>query len=150
MLLFRQLFIRPIFVRNKSTGKLEILDWGFNGWGYDTPYKLDNTIPVGAANQLKMKRVNLNDVVLEGGAVEIDGRGTLLATRSAVLKNKRNPGMTEAEMESYMRKYMGITNVIWLEGGPGGKEDITDTHIDGLARFGDPNTIVSMNRKQLK
>ena len=57
--------------------------------------------------------------------------------------------MTQAAMEGYMRRYMGIVNAIWLEGSPGGNIDITDTHIDGLARFGNPNTIVTMSRNDL-
>lgn len=137
-----------IFVRNQS-GQLQISDWGFNGWGLDTPYSKDNAVPSAIAKQLAMPRIDLNKVVLEGGAIEVDGKGTLLATKSSVLQNKRNPTLTQAQVEQSLATYLGISKFIWLDGAPGGKEDITDTHIDGFARFGDERTLVTMSATDL-
>jgi len=143
----------PVFVQNNKAseggGDVEILDWGFNGWGYDAPYRLDNEVPASVSEYLNMTRIDLTDVVLEGGAIEVDGRGTLMATRSSVLENGRNRDVTQQEMEDLMLEYMGVEQVIWLDGKYGGKEDITDYHVDGFARFGDPNTIVTMSDSDL-
>jgi len=139
----------PVFVYDNQYN-LNITDWGFNGWGYDTPYRKDDTVPRAISNRLDMKRIDLNDVILEGGSVEVDGNGTLMATRSSVLENGRNPDISEAEMESILTRYLGVSNFIWLDGAAGGKEDITDTHIDGFARFGNEGTLVTMRDADLR
>ena len=138
----------PIFTFDQSGG-LQATDWGFNGWGLDAPYRWDDVVPVAVAAALEIPRVDLSEVVLEGGAIEVDGRGTLIATRSSILEPDRNPQLTEEEVETVIAEAFGIRNFIWLDGGPGGQEDITDTHIDGLARFADPKTIVTMNAADL-
>ena len=140
----------PIFVYDWFTDELKINDFGFNGWGFDTPFALDNTVPIGVANQHGFQRFDLNDLILEGGAIEVDGNGTLMATRSSILEPDRNPGWTEEEVEEYLSDMLGVTNFVWLDGAPGGQFDITDTHIDGFARFGLPNTIVTMNPDDLR
>ena len=137
----------PIFVRG-ADGQLKATDWGFNGWGLDAPYTLDDPIPTQVAGSLGMPAVDLSSVVLEGGAIEVDGYGTLLATRSSILEPARNPGLSQAYVESVMTQHLGVTNFIWLDGMFGGWEDITDTHIDGLARFSG-QTIVTMERDDL-
>ncbi|WP_020396282.1 agmatine deiminase family protein [Thiolinea disciformis] len=138
----------PIFTLNDSR-QLQITDWGFNGWGGDTRYRLDNTVPSSVAQQLGLPRIDLNKIVLEGGAFEIDGQGTFLATKSAILEPKRNPNLTQAALEANLKVQLGVKKFIWLEGAPGGKEDITDTHIDGFARFGTPDTVVTMSNSDL-
>jgi len=139
----------PIFVL-KDGCSVEALDFGFNGWGYKARYRKDNQVPSAVAKYLGMDVVDLTDVTLEGGGIEVDGRGTLMATRSSVLENGRNPAMTETRMESVMREYMGAERVIWLDGADGGGEDITDYHVDGFARFGNTRTIVTMNERDLR
>ncbi len=139
----------PIFVYD-GHGELEITDWGFNGWGFDAPYRLDDRVPAAVARNLGLRRTRLPGVVLEGGAIEVDGRGSLMATRSSILEPDRNPGLTEAELEDVLGPQLGIDKFIWLDGRPGGNADITDTHIDGFARFGDPETIVTMRRGALR
>lgn len=138
----------PIFVfdANKS---LKFTDWGFNGWGLDTAYAKDNTVPLAVATQLGLPRVDLNATVLEGGAVELDGYGMLMATRSSILEAKRNPGLSQAQLESLLTTHLGATKFIWLEGAPGGSDDITDMHIDGFAKFGPNRTIVTMSSADL-
>lgn len=140
----------PIFVRDLTYGDLVVADWGFNGWGFDAPFFYDNTVPIGIANQHSFPRLNLNDLVIEGGAIEVDGNGVLMATRSSILEPQRNPGWTQQEVEEYLSDIFDITKFIWLNGFDGGNEDITDTHIDGFARFGLPNTIFTMQKNDLR
>lgn len=139
----------PIFVYDDND-RLAITDWGFNGWGEDAPYRKDDTVPAAAASALGMARVDLNDFVVEGGAIEVDGRGVLMATRSSILEPSRNPGVSQAQMEAALAKQLGVSKFIWLDGAPGGSDDITDMHIDGFARFGTPDTIVTMSRNDLR
>jgi agmatine deiminase len=139
----------PIFVRDLFDGRQKISDWGFNGWGYDAPYYKDNTVPIGIATARQIPRIDLNELVLEGGSVEVDGDGVLMATRSSILEPDRNPGWTQQEVESYLTEILGVTKFIWLDGQDGGWQDITDTHIDGFARFGHPGTIVTMSQQDL-
>lgn len=138
----------PIFVYD-SNDQLKITDWGFNGWGYDTLYALDNTVPAGVAQSRALPRVDLNTTVLEGGAIEVDGKGVLMATRSSTLQNGRNPNLTQSQFENILTTNFGVTKFIWLNGAPGGQDDITDMHIDGFARFGPSNKIVTMSSSSL-
>ena len=138
----------PCFVQDDQ-GQWVVLDWGFNGWGGDTPFDLDDDVPIVTAEQLNLPLIDLNAVVLEGGAIEIDGQGTLMATRSSITGEDRNPGWTEAEIEDYFATYLGVEQVIWLDGQFGGNEDITDQHIDGFVKFASGNTIVTMSNPDL-
>lgn len=137
----------PIYVRDVN-GTLTIEGWGFNGWGEKEDFNYDDQIPQEVAVSQKMPFVELNKkMILEGGAVELDGKGSLMTTRSATLNKNRNPGMTEKEAENLFTTYLGATHFIWLDGVAG--LDITDMHIDGFARFGENNTIVTMSRNDL-
>lgn len=137
----------PIYVRNKNK-ELVIQDWGFNGWGKKTDYNNCNIIPNRIAKDQQLQMIDLNSVMInEGGAVEIDGQGTLMATKSAILNSNRNPGMSQSQAEAIFTKYLGVTNFIWLDGKAG--KDITDMHIDGFARFGNKSTIVTMAEDDL-
>lgn len=132
----------PIYVRDKS-GNLVIQDWGFNGWGNKAKYSHCNAIPTKIASDQNKTVIDLNSIMTnEGGAIEIDGNGTLLATKSAIINSNRNPNMTQAKAEAIFTKYLGVTNFIWLDGVAG--LEITDQHIDGFARFGNSTTIVTM------
>lgn len=137
----------PIYARDKN-GDLVIQDWGFNGWGKKAKFEHCNEIPREIARDQNMEYIDLNDVMInEGGSVEIDGHGTLMACKSSILNKNRNRGMTQEEAEEIFTKYLGVTNYIWLEGIPG--LEITDQHIDGFARFGNAETIVTMNEDDL-
>lgn len=138
----------PLFVYDDAR-QLRMLDWGFNGWGFDTPYTLDDGVPGSVARARGIARVDLNDTVLEGGAIEVDGNGVLMATRSSILEPDRNPDLTQAELEATLTEQLGVTKFIWLDGAPGGTDDITDMHIDGFARFGATGTIVTMSDTDL-
>ena len=138
----------PIFVYNQEN-QLHITDWGFNGWGGDTPHELCDEAPNLLAPQINLPLLDLNTMVLEGGAIEVDGAGSMMATRSSITGSDRNPNLTESEIENYMTTYLGLTNFIWLDGIFGGWEDITDQHIDGFAKFHETNTIITMNEVDL-
>ncbi|MBB6498876.1 agmatine/peptidylarginine deiminase [Pedobacter cryoconitis] len=137
----------PIYVKDQN-GKLFIEDWGFNGWGGKTAYTNCNTIPGKIAADQNIPKIDLNAIMVnEGGSVEIDGKGVLMACKSSVLNENRNPGMTQAQAEAIFTKNLGITKFIWLDGKAG--LDITDMHIDGFARFLNSSTIVTMNNEDL-
>ena len=133
----------PIFTYDK-TQTLKVQDWKFNGWGNKAAYLRDDPIPKFVANYTNLQRI---DVLMtnEGGSVEVDGKGTMMAKRSSILNSNRNLGLTQAQAEAYFRKYLGVKNFIWLDGTKGG--EITDDHIDGTARFAPGNTIVTYYRE---
>ncbi len=137
----------PMFVYD-TNNDLKIIDWGFNGWGDDAPYSKCDVIPTLLANNLSIPAIDLSAMVLEGGAIEIDGNGTLMATRSSVTHSSRNPSLTEAQIENYITTNMGVTNFIWLDGVYG--IELTDMHIDGFMKFANENTIITMNTADLQ
>ncbi len=145
----------PIYVRDKN-GNLLIEDWGFNGWGNKIDdltglliqSEKDNKIPSLIASDQGRPTIDLNSkMILEGGSIEIDGNGTLIACKSSILNNNRNRGMSQIEAENLFKKYLGVTNFIWLDGQAG--IEVTDQHIDGFARFGNSTTIVTMEQNDL-
>jgi len=137
----------PIFVKDKN-GQLFIEDWGFNAWGGKAAYGNCNLIPSKIAADQHIPKIDLNKVMInEGGSVEIDGKGALMACKSAVLNKNRNPGMTQQQAEEIFARYLGIKKVIWLEGQAG--LEITDMHIDGFARFANASTIITMSDEDL-
>lgn len=149
----------PIYVRN-SSGQLVIQDWGFNGWGGDYNFNKCNPIPTSIATATGMTVVNLNSIMtVEGGSWEMDGAGTFLATKSAILAQTnpttptginalRNVGMTEAQANAIFSQYLGATKFIWLDGWFS-QDDITDAHIDGFAKFAPGNKLVTMSQADL-
>jgi agmatine deiminase len=140
----------PIFAKSQS-GQVVLQDWGFNGWGEKFGYEKCDAIPSFVASQIGMTAIKV-PMVNEGGAVELDGNGVLMATKSAVLSQKsrstRNYGMTQAQAEANFTKYYGATKFIWLEGGFS-KDDVTDMHIDGIAKFVPGNKLVTMSNDDL-
>lgn len=145
----------PIYVKDK-TGNVVIQDWGFNGWGNKTDNQSGlliqssncNIIPSKTGTDQGKLLIDINSIMInEGGAIEIDGNRTLLATKSAILNSNRNPGMTQTQAENNFKKYLGVTNLIWLDGQAG--LELTDQHIDGFARFGNATTIVTMEQNDL-
>lgn len=137
----------PIFAYDNNK-ELTILDFGFNGWGKKEPFKKSNTIPNTIGGDLGLKIIDLNDLILEGGAYEMDGSGSFLATRSSIVNDNRNAGLSEKEIEKYLSKVYGIKNFIWLDGVVG--LDITDFHIDGFARFLNDKKIITLNDADLE
>jgi len=137
----------PIFARETHTNRTVILDFHFNGWAKYPNWRKDATVPAFAAQFLKKPlidvRIGKKPFVLEGGGIEVNGKGTLITTEECYLDQKiqpRNPGITRAEFESTVRNYLGATNVFWL--GHGIVGDDTHGHVDDLCRFVGPKTIV--------
>lgn len=132
----------PMFVFDKEN-KMVIANFGFDGWGKKTAYRNDDQIPVRVGEQKKMSVVDVSSFVLEGGSVEQDGNKTMMATLSSVVSENRNKNMTIKQAEAYLTRYLGVTNFIWLKGVI--NEDITDAHIDGMARFVDDKTLLTVS-----
>lgn len=124
-------------------GRLQLLDFGFDGWGGKYAAELDNALSLGLKGQGAFGDTPLKnlELVLEGGALETDGKGTLLAIARCLLDEKRNPGMTQARMESLLGQHLGIRRFLWLWHG-GLEGDDTDGHIDTLARFSESGAIL--------
>lgn len=134
----------PIFLTREQNGKREraIVDWGYNAWGNKyPPYDLDDAIPQHVA-KLRGLPLYSPGIVMEGGSIEPNGRGSLLTTEACLLNPNRNPHLNKSQIETYLKDYLGVTNILWL--GEGIVGDDTDGHIDDLARFTDPNTVVTV------
>ena len=118
-------------------------DFHFNGWGGKFESTLDNAIParLHRKGSFGTATIQPRDLVLEGGAVETDGAGTLLATRKTVMNTNRNPGMNQPAIEGLLTEWLGFERFLWLDHGDISGDD-TDGHIDTLARFADPGTIL--------
>lgn len=130
----------PLFVRN-AAGQVAMTDWVFNAWGgkYE-PWDLDDRAPQALAGQLGMKRFAV-PYVMEGGALEINGDGVCLTTRSCLLSLERNPDLDEPAIEKLLADNLGVSHTVWLESGLEG--DHTDGHIDTITRWVDDRTIVT-------
>jgi agmatine deiminase len=134
----------PIFVRD-TDGKVAIVKFGFNAWGNKfPPYDKDDLAPVVMARRLGMRHI-LAPMVLEGGAISVDGEGTLLTTEQCLLNPNRNPSLSRAQMERILADYLGIKKVVWLWRGV--EEDLTDGHVDGVATFAAPHLVVASRSK---
>ncbi len=131
----------PISVLTGAAAPL-LLDFGFNGWGGKFSADLDNQITgrLVAAGAFGDCQHETSALILEGGALETDGLGTLLAVKRTVLDPLRNPGWTQAAVEQELTARLGLRHFLWLEHGAISGDD-TDGHIDTLARFCDPHTI---------
>ncbi len=121
---------------------LKALDFQYNAWGGKyPPFDLDNGIPerMAAALEVPVEHVPM---VLEGGSIEVNGRGSLLTTEQCLLHPNRNPGMSRAEIEEQLRERLGVTQIIWL--GEGIVGDDTDGHIDDITRFVAEDQVVTV------
>lgn len=131
----------PIFVKNNSTGELAITDWEFNAWGGKfEPWNLDNQIPSKIARSLNLPSYK-GGMILEGGAIEVNGRGQLLTTEAVLLNPNRNAHLSREETEQRLCEGLGVSEILWLEKGIEG--DDTDGHIDDLARFTNEDTMLA-------
>ncbi len=131
----------PTFLLGSPGSPPALVDWQYNAWGGKyPPWDKDNAVPQQIAERLGYRRFAPN-FVLEGGAIEGNGRGTILTTRSCLLNPNRNPNATRESVEQHLRQYCGAKKVLWLSGGEIAGDD-TDGHIDQLARFVNPTTVV--------
>jgi agmatine deiminase len=132
----------PAFVINPvSEYPKAIVHWKYNGWGGKYPAELDTTIPSRIAEKFGLP-VFHPGIVMEGGAVDLNGKGTLITTASCLLNPNRNPGLSQSEIEKFLVDYYGVEQVLWL--GDGIEGDDTDGHVDDLTRFVNEDTVVSM------
>jgi agmatine deiminase len=137
----------PIFVR-KGKGERAVTNWHFNAWAKYDDWKKDDGANDRLAKRLKWKQWHpaFRDrrVVLEGGSIDVNGRGTLLTTEECLLSpvQARNPKLTRKELEEIFRDFLGATHVLWLKNGIAG--DDTHGHVDDLARFVNPTTVVTV------
>ena len=133
----------PAFLINpKAEQKKIIVDWGYNAWGGKyPPFDLDDVIPTLIAKHYNIPVLNPG-IVMEGGSVEFNGKGTLLTTTSCLLNENRNPQLNQRQIEEYLYNYYGVTNILWL--GDGIIGDDTDGHIDDLTRFVNEDTVVTV------
>jgi agmatine deiminase len=131
----------PTFVvRNQPDDRLAINDWIFNGWGGKyKAYEQDDQVAKSIAELLAVP-VFAHALVLEGGAIEVNGTGICLTTEQCLLNKNRNPHLSRAEIEQFLRESLGVSQIIWLGDGVAG--DDTDGHIDDIARFVNATTIV--------
>jgi agmatine deiminase len=130
----------PIFVVNRKKKELAFVHWLFNAWGGKySDLKKDAQIPTVINNRLQLNNFRPG-IVLEGGSVEVSGNGTVLTTEQCLLSKSRNPNLSKDEIEKYLQNYFGVSKTIWLKSGVAG--DDTDGHIDNLARFAGPRTIL--------
>lgn len=132
----------PVFVLGDSGGTTVLggVDFNFNGWGAKQEHAADALVAGEVTKAAGVTPVR-TDLVLEGGALEVDGHGTAIITRSCVLNDNRNPGWTQGEVEAELARLLGIRKVIWLPGIAG--RDITDGHTDFYARFVRPGVVVA-------
>ena len=134
----------PIFLVNDK-GDLAVTSWNFNGWGERYPYQKDCRVPEKVSEKYGWDFYNA-PITLEGGGIEVNGKGTLIATRSSILNPNRNPGVDQDEIENVIREYLGIDHIIWLSGASKEFCDAvgsdTDMHVDGCARFVNESTVM--------
>ncbi len=132
----------PIFVTSASTpnAPLAAVDWQYTAWGGKYPEMVrDNAIPQYIASKLNLPRFE-PEIVLEGGSIDVNGLGTCLTTEQCLLNPNRNPHLQRRDIECYLHDYLGVRHTIWLGEGIAG--DDTDGHIDDIARFVGPKTVV--------
>ncbi|MDQ6939199.1 MAG: agmatine deiminase family protein [Verrucomicrobiota bacterium] len=132
----------PIFLKRHEEPKLAIVDWGHNAWGGKyPPFDLDDVVPTRIGQVLGL-RVYDGGMILEGGSIDVNGRGACLTTESCLLNPNRNPNLTREQIEQRLRDFLGVREIFWLARGTEG--DDTDGHIDNLARFVDERTVLAM------
>ncbi len=139
----------PTFVVRESDGNVAAVKWRFNGWAKYDNHLLDEKAGQQIARWAKVpclrpQRSNGDPVILEGGSIDVNGAGCLLTTRECLLSpvQERNPGFSQEDYENVFRDYLGVRKTIWLNRGILG--DDTHGHVDDLARFVSPDTIVTV------
>ncbi len=129
----------PMFLAGGTEPAL--IDWEYNAWGGKyPPFDLDNAVP-GQVAALTGRRMFSPGIVMEGGALENNGAGTILTTEPCLLNPNRNPQLNREQIEQYLRDYACADKILWIGGSVEG--DDTDSHIDELARFVGPSTVVA-------
>ncbi len=130
----------PNFLLNRETPAVAYNDWIFNAWGnkYEE-LKRDDKIPAQLETRIGMQRFEPG-IVMEGGSIEVNGNGIVMTTEQCLLNPNRNPKLDRESIEDHLQNYLGVQQVLWL--GEGIVGDDTDGHIDDIARFVAPDTII--------
>ncbi|MBR1798480.1 MAG: agmatine deiminase family protein [Bacteroidales bacterium] len=131
----------PAFLLNRlDPTKRAMVNWNHNAWGGKYPYELDTDVPLRIHDYLSGRMSVVEDmplfepgIVMEGGSIDVNGCGDLITTTSCLLNPNRNPNLNQDQIESYLRDYYGVDNIVWL--GDGIVGDDTDGHVDDLTRF---------------
>lgn len=132
----------PTFLAGPPDLPPVLVDWEYNAWGGKyPPFDKDNEVPRRIA-ELTGRRRFAPGIILEGGAIDGNGRGTILTTESCLLNPNRNPNLSREQIEMYLADYLGARKILWLSGGEIDGDD-TDGHVDQLARFVGPSTVVA-------
>jgi agmatine deiminase len=139
----------PAFLINpKAKERKIIVDWGYNAWGGKyPPFDLDDNIPTLIGRHMNLPVV-YPGIVMEGGSVEFNGKGTVLTTTSCLLNKNRNPHLNQKQIEIFLHDYYGVDHILWL--GDGIIGDDTDGHIDDLTRFVNADTVVTVVEENKK
>lgn len=132
----------PAFLLNRTDpSKRAMVNWNHNAWGGKYPYELDNEVPLRIHDLIPDIPLFEPGIVMEGGSIDVNGAGDLLTTTSCLLNPNRNPHLNQDRIESFLRDYYGVDNIIWL--GDGIVGDDTDGHVDDLCRFVSEDTILA-------
>lgn len=133
----------PAFLINPDAAqKKVIVDWGYNAWGNKyPPFDLDDVIPTLIGRQMNIP-VYHPGIVMEGGSVEFNGKGTLLTSRSCLLNLNRNPHLNQSQIEEYLSNFYGVDQILWIDEGIVG--DDTNGHIDDTVRFVNEDTVLTV------
>jgi agmatine deiminase len=133
----------PAFLINPAADRKKIIvDWNYNAWGNKyPPYDLDDVIPTLIAKQYGIP-VYYPGIIMEGGSVEFNGKGTLLTSTACLLNKNRNPELSREQIENYLRNYYGVEQILWIDEGIVG--DDTDGHIDDTVRFVNEDTVIAV------
>src|SRR5688572_7172335 len=133
----------PAFLINPHAEQRKVIvDWGYNAWGNKyPPFDLDDVVPTLIGKQMGIP-VYHPGIVMEGGSVEFNGKGTVMTSTACLLNPNRNPHLTQAEIENYLCEYYGMQQVLWVDEGIIG--DDTDGHIDDTVRFVNEDTVITV------
>lgn len=133
----------PAFLINPAAAqKKVVVDWGYNAWGNKyPPFDLDDVIPTSIARHFQLP-VYHPGIVMEGGSVEFNGKGTLMTSTACLLNPNRNPHLSQEQIEQYLRDYYGVNQILWVDEGIIG--DDTDGHIDDTVRFVNEDTVIAV------
>jgi agmatine deiminase len=133
----------PAFLINPAAAeKKVIVDWNYNAWGGKyPPFDKDDIIPTLIANHFQLPVYNPG-IIMEGGSVEFNGKGTLLTSACCLLNENRNPHLTKDQLETYLQDFYGVDQVLWVDEGIVG--DDTDGHIDDTIRFVNEDTVLTV------
>lgn len=133
----------PAFLINPNADVKKVLvKWDYNAWGNKyPPHDLDNQIPIRIAEKLGIPCFRPG-IVMEGGSVEFNGKGTLLTSKACLLNENRNPQLNQTQIERFLQDFYGVNHILWV--GDGIIGDDTDGHIDDITRFVNEDTVVTV------